>query len=103
MKQPQSLARAKPQAATASTSELILAAQQALQEFNDATTNMTAAGNRLEAARNTLVAANQALHDDLAANGPAVLVDSSTTPPTVVMYVANDPDTYTATPIRVAA
>jgi hypothetical protein len=50
-----------------------------------------------------IAAANQALHDDLAANGPAVIVDETTTPLTVTMYSAVDPDTWTSAEIRVAA
>lgn len=46
-------------------------------------------------------AAAKALHDDLVANGPAAVI-SADTPPVVTVYVASEPDSYTAGPVRVA-
>jgi len=89
--------------AALSTNELIQQALAAQEEFQAASDNMAQATGRLQAARDALVLANQRLHDDLAANGPAVVVDSSTTPATVTMYSAVDPDSWLARPIRVAA
>ncbi len=85
------------------TYELIQAAEKAKADDEEASQNLgvaQAAKGRTAAA---LAAANQALHDDLAANGPACVVDDSTTPPTVTVYTAADPDTYEATELRVAA
>ena len=45
---------------------------------------------------------NQAIHDDLVANGPCCIVDNSTSPPTATIYTPVDPDSFAATPVRVA-
>jgi hypothetical protein len=83
--------------------ELIDAALAAKTAFDQAQAAMQQAGADLQAAQDNLTAANQALHDDLSANGPCVVVDTTTTPATCIMYSALDPDTYLATEIRVAA
>ena len=85
------------------TQELISAALAARDEFESASLALEAATARLQTAKDNLTAANLQLHDDLAANGPACVVDTSTQPATVTMYSASDPDTWIATPIRVAA
>jgi hypothetical protein len=86
-----------------STSDLIDAALTAKANFTSATTAANTAAAALQTAAQALTAANQALHDDLSTNGPAVVVDETTTPPTVTLYTAADPDSYSATEIRVAA
>jgi hypothetical protein len=85
------------------TFELILAAEKAKSDDDEASVNLGLAQAAKQRTAAALVAANQALHDDLAANGPACVVDASVTPPRVTMYTAADPDTYEATEIRVAA
>ncbi len=55
-----------------------------------------------DAAKATLTKAAQDLHDDLAANGSEVTVDTSTSPPTVMLYQPVDPGSYSATAVRVA-
>src|SRR5262249_60062587 len=57
----------------------------------------------LQAAQANLAAANLALHDELAQNGPACVIDDSVTPPVVTLYTAQDPDSWSAMEIRVAA
>ena len=84
------------------TRELIEAALQAQTDYDTAASNMAAATTALQNAKVALADANQAVHDDLAANGPAVIVDESVDPITVTLYTAAEPDTFTATPIRVA-
>jgi len=54
------------------------------------------------AAQTSAVASAQALYADLAANGPAVTVDVTQTPPVVTEYSAVDPASFTTTVIRVA-
>jgi hypothetical protein len=85
------------------TSSLIDAALTAKADFDSASTTANIALAALQDAIATLQAANQALHDDLLDNGPAVRLDETTDPPTVTLYTPVDPDTYAATPIRVAA
>jgi hypothetical protein len=84
------------------TGELIDAALEAKAAFDAATTNANVSIANLQQAAQALTAANQALHDDLSANGPAVRLDNSATPPAVTLYTPVDPDTYAATPVRVA-
>jgi hypothetical protein len=86
-----------------STHDLIQAALDAQTAFDAAQATMKSASQALQQAQANLTAANQALHDDLAANGPAAIVDETTTPATVTMYTAVDPDSWQATEIRVAA
>jgi hypothetical protein len=87
---------------TMNTGELIDAALAAQADYNDAKLGSAAASARLQQAQQTLTDANQALHDDLEQNGPAVTI-SDDTPPVVTLYEAADPDTYSATVIRIAA
>ena len=87
---------------SASTYDLIEAALQAQADFDTASQNLQAASSALQTAQANLTAANQALHDDLATNGPAVIVDSSMSPPTVTLYTAVDPDSWVSKEIRVA-
>jgi hypothetical protein len=56
-----------------------------------------------DAAKVALTSAAQSLHDDLVANGPEVLIDSTKTPPTVTLYQSVDPGSYSATAVRVAS
>jgi len=84
------------------TYDLIMAALEAKSAYDQAVGAAQAAAAALSQAQSVLAAANQALHDDLAANGPAVIVDETSTPPAVTLYAAVDPDTYSATPLRVA-
>jgi hypothetical protein len=84
------------------TSDLIAAALAAKSQFESASADMGTAAAVLRSAADTLAAANQALHDDLAANGPAAEIDEFATPIKITLYTAVDPDTYAATPIRVA-
>jgi hypothetical protein len=85
------------------TSELIDAALAAQADYEDARKGSAAAAARLQVAQQTLTAANQALHDDLEANGPCVTVDDTQDPPLVTMYEAVSPDSWSATVIRIAA
>jgi hypothetical protein len=85
-----------------STKDLIQAAEDAQAAFDDASAQFGAAAQQVQQAQTILTAANQAVHDDLAENGACVIVDDTTSPVTVTMYTANDPDSFTATPIRVA-
>jgi len=85
------------------TVDLINAALDAKKAFDTATVNAQAAADILRNAIAALKTANQALHDDLDVNGPCVVVDDSTTPPVVTLYMAVDPDTYSANEIRIAA
>jgi hypothetical protein len=85
-----------------STRELIDAALAAKADFDNAQSAMSQAATALQTAQAALVSCNQALHDDLAANGPFADVDTSATPITVTLYTAEDPDTWNATPIRAA-
>lgn len=78
------------------TDDLINAAIQAKADLDAAVGNLKTAQAAWDTAR-------IALHDDLAANGPALHVDGSTTPPTYTIYTAVDPDGFSATPIRSAA
>jgi hypothetical protein len=84
------------------TSALIDAADAAKAAFDEATTSANIAVTTLQQAAATMQAANQALHDDLAANGPAVRINDTVSPPTVTLYTAVDPDDFAATPIREA-
>jgi hypothetical protein len=85
------------------TSDLIDAALQAQEDYDSARRNSALAATVLQKAQQTLSDANQALHDDLSQNGPAVTIDETQTPPIVTVYEAVDPDTYSATVIRIAA
>jgi hypothetical protein len=82
------------------TQALIDAALAAKDAFQNATDNANTAAQTLRDAAASVTQANQMLHDDLAANGAYASVDTTVTPPTVVLYAAVDPDTYSATPIR---
>ena len=88
------------------TRELIAEALQAKSDFDFATSSLSTAVQAVQNAQDALAAANKALHDDLlpapAGNGPALVFDDTIDPPTAVVYSAADPDTYTATPVRVA-
>jgi hypothetical protein len=84
------------------TAQLIDAALAAQADYDAAKQGAATAQARLAAAQQMLSQANQALHDDLDANGPAVTIDDSSSPPVVTVYQAVDPDTYSATEIRVA-
>jgi outer membrane protein TolC len=86
-----------------STSDLIDAALQAQADFDDARTRSAAAAAQLKAAEQALTLANQALHDDLAANGPCVTIDDTQTPPVITLYEAVDPSSWESTVLRVAA
>jgi hypothetical protein len=85
------------------TYQLIDAALAAKDAWEQATSDAGAAVQALQDATAALKTANQALHDDLAANGPAVVVDSTITPPIVTLYTPVEPDSFAATEIRVAA
>lgn len=85
------------------TRDLIEVALQAQTAFDAARQQASQAAGQLQQAQANLTAANQALHDDLAQNGPAVVVDDTVTPPEVTLYAAVDPDSWSATTIRVAA
>jgi hypothetical protein len=82
--------------------DLIQAAELAQTAFDDATTQFGAAAQQVQEAQATLTDAQQAVYDDLTANGACVLVDETTTPVTVTLYTAADPNTYTSKEIRVA-
>lgn len=82
------------------TADLIDAAENALQAYDIAAANLQTATTALSNAKATLQIANQNLHDDLVANGPYAWIDTTTTPASVTIYAAADPDTYSATPIR---
>ena len=86
-----------------STLQLIQAAEAAQAAFDQASQQFQAAAQQVQQAQQVLSDANQAVYDDLSANGACVVVDDSTSPSTVTMYTAADPNTFTATPIRVAA
>ena len=51
--------------------------------------------------RQAVATASQALHDDLAANGPACLVDEPSAP-AVQVDTAQDPDGFAVTSVRTA-
>ena len=84
------------------TQAWIDAALEAQTDYDDAVRGSATATVKLQQARQTLTLANQALHDDLAANGPAYTLDETVTPPVLTVYQAVDPDTYSATVIRPA-
>ena len=83
------------------TYDLIQAALTAKDAYDAATGIASTAATALQNAAATLTAANQALHDDLAQNGPALLRDTDPSATEATLYAALDPDTYSATPIRV--
>jgi hypothetical protein len=83
-----------------STTELIDAAIEAKANFDAATGNANTAAAALRDAITTLTDANQAVHDDLSANGPYARLDPSVSPTGVTLYTPVDPDTFAATPIR---
>jgi hypothetical protein len=85
------------------TKDLIDAANQAQAALDAAKSAVQSAAAQLQQAQANFDAASQALHDDLAANGPAAVVDDTVSPPTVTVYTALDPDSYQATVIRTAA
>jgi hypothetical protein len=85
------------------TYELIQAAELALLADQQATDALEAAKLGKQQTGAALMAANQALHDDLQANGPACVVDDSSDPPTVWLYSAAEPSTWQKNEIRVAA
>jgi hypothetical protein len=85
------------------TRELIEAALAAQEAFDTATATLAGATAAVAQAKTELTAANLSVHNDLVAGGPCCIIDESTDPPTVTMYTAAEPDSFTATPIRVAA
>jgi hypothetical protein len=88
---------------TTTTAQLIDAALQAQSDYDQAVADLALATAKKQAAAKVLSDANQALHDDLAANGPAAVYDDTQTPPVITVYQAVDPDSYSATEIRIAA
>ena len=88
--------------AVTGTKQLIDAALAAKSTYDQASATMSSSTAALNQAKTDLEAANQALHDDLADNGARCVIDTTTTPPTVTVYTAADPDSYTATPVPVA-
>lgn len=85
------------------TYDLIQAALTAQSDFDAARAAASSAAANLQKAQTALDAANQALHDDLAANGPAVLIDDTTDPATITLYTAQEPNSWNSNVIRVAA
>jgi hypothetical protein len=85
------------------TEALVEAVNTAQDAFDTAFANTKATTDALRTANDTLVAAKQALHDDLAQNGMYGHLDTSVSPPTLTLYTAADPDSFTATPIRTNA
>ena len=85
------------------TKDLIDAAEQAQTALDAAQQAVQSAAAQLQTAQANYAAAAQALHDDLSAKGPAVVVDETTTPATVTVYTAQDPSSYQKTVIRTAA
>jgi hypothetical protein len=86
-----------------STRELIEAALAAQEAFDTATATLAGASAAVAQAKSELTAANLAVHNDLTASGACAIIDETTDPPTVTMYTAAEPDSFTATPIRVAS
>ena len=84
------------------TKDLIDAALQARSDYDSAVGGAGSAMASVKAAKDVLDAANQALHDDLKANGAYADVDVEAVPITVVLYTAQDPDSWNATPVRAA-
>jgi hypothetical protein len=84
------------------TKDLIEAAKQAKADWEAAKQAASTAAQRLRDCETALAEAELALHDDLEANGPAVVIDDETDPVTVYVYSAADPDTYSVKEIRVA-
>jgi hypothetical protein len=85
------------------TYELIQAAEAAILDDQQAVQQLQAATVERERTQAALLAANQALYDDLSANGPACVVDDSSDPPTVWLYSAAEPAAWQKNEIRVAA
>lgn len=83
------------------TKELIDAAVAAKTDAANAEVFAAAANAASLDAAHKRIDADQALHDDLAASGPAVTV-SADIPPVVVLYRAADPDGYAVETVRVA-
>jgi len=86
-----------------STLDLINVALDAKEAYDTAYAAVGQAAAQVQTCLQALQTANQNLHDDLASGGACCVIDDTTTPPTVTVYTAADPDSYTATPIRVAA
>jgi hypothetical protein len=96
------------------TIDLINAALAAKTAFEDAEAKLTQVTQQAQAAiaqakadresaLQALDDANQALHDDLKANGPCAVFDPATNPAAIDLYSFLDPDTYQVTEIRMAA
>jgi len=88
--------------AVTGTKQLIDAALAAKSTYDQASATMSSSTAALNQAKTDLEAANQALHDDLAANGARCVIDTTTIPPTVTIYMAIDPDCYTTMQVPVA-
>ena len=84
------------------TLQLIDAALAAKSTYDQASATMSSSTAALNQAKTDLEAANQALHDDLADNGARCVIDTTTIPPTVTIYMAIDPDCYTTMQVPVA-
>jgi hypothetical protein len=88
---------------TLTTKQLIDIAHRAQAALDKALMVANKVAEVIQSLKNDVQNANQNVHDDLAANGPCIVVDNTTSPPTALMYTAVDPDSFTATPVRVAA
>jgi hypothetical protein len=88
---------------TTDTKTLIDSALAARANLDAAIADSARANLAKQAAEQALQVADQALHDDLTANGPALTVDTSVTPPVAVVYTAVEPDTWKSEEIRIAA
>lgn len=84
------------------TSQLIANALEAAEVLEAAIADAIRAGISKEQAERDKADADQALCDDLTANGPAATLDNTVTPPVVTIYEAAPPSSYTATEIRLA-